>query len=216
MLQMNKLAEELLAVVKEYTRQVVELFDASESHWIGLTEDFPIAEVLDLDGELFLTWSDVQVIVDRMDDWLARYGSKDAVAQDVRDWENWWLDDTRLTASAQWPEIYEERWHRYQRTRPMINLKSWLMGCPRDVVEKPSLEDELRVMAAQRDMLAELADRYRDTRSLWNVLDSLDAEIKEKKKTKEKRDAALLEEMKQRAAYKEFRDLQDKAIEGAF
>lgn len=230
---MKTLAEELWAVVKEYTRQVVELFRAVDYHWIGMRDGTWIADVLELDSYLYLSWTDVQVLIDRMEDWVAAYGSKEAVAQEVRDWQEWWLDpsgteSTEKTEGTEghseigatnWlgaVEIYEERRHRYLRTLPKINLEHWLMGCPRDVPKNPSVDDELRVLVAQRALLEELADRYRDTRSLWNVIGNLDAEIKEKMKAKEKQDAKLLEAMKQSEAYKELRELQDRAIEEAF
>lgn len=198
-----KLKEQLWPVMKEYTRQVVELMEASEWHWIGTDDDGKGEyEMLDLDSEWFLSFGNVQLIIDRMDEWVKRYGSKEAVAQEIRDWQNWWLDGTDSTEHLL--ELWENRKQRGLRTYPWINLEHWLMGCPRDVKKTADPDDELRVLLVQRKMLTDLCKKYRDARTLSNVIDNLSAEIKEKQKQKDARDAKLMEEMKQCEAMQEF------------
>ena len=200
---MEKLKDKLWPVVKEYTRQVVELMEASEAHWIG-TDDHGKGEyeILDLDSEWFLSFGNVQLIIDRMDEWVKRYGSKEAVAQEIRDWQNWWLEGTDDAEDLL--ELWENRKRRGLRTYPWINLEHWLMGCPRDVKKPSNPDDELRVMKVQREMVRELIEKYRSSRTLWNIIDNLTAEIKEKQKQKDARDAKMLEEMKQCDAMQEF------------
>jgi len=201
---MATLKEQLWPVVKEYTRQVVELMEASEWHWIGTDDDGNGEyEMLDLDECWFLSFGNVQLIVDRMDEWVKRYGSKEAVAQEIRDWFDWWLEREETTGETLL-ELWENRRQRGLRTYPWINLEHWLMGCPRDVKRPENPDDELRVMKVQREMVTELIERYRSSRTLWNIIDNLTAEIKEKEKQKKARDAKMLEEMKQCEAMQEF------------
>lgn len=208
---MERLNEKLWPIVKEYTRQVAELLDCSEWHWIGTDDDGerPV-DVCDFGGVMFFTLEDMQVIIDRLDEWVKHYGSREAVAQEISDWFDWWLDDSSPEADASGTsaantlvELYETRCNRYMRTRPRINLESWLSGCPRDPW-KPTIEDEILTMECQRNVLKELIEKYRGARSLWNIFDALGAEIKEKKDIKEKRDEKLNEQMKETEAYKNF------------
>ena len=92
---------------------------------------------------------------------------------------------------------------RYTRTRPTINLENWLAGCPREP-RKPTIDDELRLLVCQQDTVRELMEKYRGDRSLCNIFDNISAEIKAKKKIKEKRDARLLHDMKHTDAYRNF------------
>lgn len=201
---MEKLKDKLLPVVKEYTRQVVELMEASESHWIGTDDEGKGEyEMLDLDSEYFLSFGNVQLIVDRLDEWVKRYGSKEAVAQEIRDWFNWWLDSDETTGETVL-ELWENRRQRGLRTYPWINLEHWLMGCPRNVKKPFDPDEELRVMKIQREMVSELIEKYRSSRTLWNIIDNLTAEIKEKEKEKKERDANTFEEKKQCDALMEF------------
>ena len=200
---MEKLKDKLWPVVKEYTRQVVELMEASEAHWIGTDDDGNGEyEILDLDSEWFLSFGNVQLIIDRMDEWVKRYGSKEAVAQEIRDWQNWWLEGTDDAEDLL--ELWENRKQRGLRTYPWINLEHWLMGCPRDVKKPADPDEELRVMKVQREMVTELIGKYRSSRTLWNIIDNLTAEIKEKEKQKKARDEKKLEDMEQCEAMQEF------------
>ena len=204
---MEKLNQKLWSILKEYTMQVAELMDCSEWHWIGTDDDgVRPASICDFDSTIFLTLEDMQVIIDRLDEWVKRYGSKDAVANEVREWVYWWLDDTRRFDPNPLIEIYENRLNRYQRTIPRINLQSWLAGCPRECDVENSIDDELRLLVCQRDTVKELIEKYRDARTLWNIFDNLGDEIKAKKAIKEKRDKELLEEMKKSDLYKKFED----------
>lgn len=206
---MEKLNEKLWSIVKEYTMQVAKLLDCDEWHWIGTDDDGekPI-DVCDFDGSMFLSLEEMQIIIDRLDEWVKRYGSKEAVAQEIRDWIEWWMKDSDSdNPDAAYPdpivEIYENRLNRYQRTYPRINLENWLAGCPREP-RPQTIDDEIRRLVCQRGMVKVLISKYREARSLWNVLESLSAEIKAKKAIKEKRDAKLQEDMKQTDAYRNF------------
>lgn len=204
---MEKLNQKLWSIVKEYTMQVAELMDCSEWHWIGTDDDgVRPASICDFDSTIFLTLEDMQVVIDRLDEWVKRYGSKDAVANEVREWFDWWLDDTKRVDPNPLVEVYENRLNCYQRTIPRINLQNWLAGCPRECDVENSIDDELRLLVCQRDTVKELIEKYRDARTLWNIFDNLGEEIKAKKAIKEKREKELLEEMKKSDLYKKFED----------
>lgn len=202
---MEKLNEKLWIIVKEYTMQTAKLLECSEWHWIGTDDDglHPIS-ICDFDGAFFLSLEDMQIIIDRMPEWLKKYGSKEAVAQEIVDWFDWWLSDPdNLESSHPLIEIYESRLHRALRTHPDINLEHWLMGCPR-VPHKPSLDDKIRLLECQCAMVSELSEKYRSSRTLWNVFDNLSAELKELRAKKKKIDEKLMNDMKQTEAYKNF------------
>lgn len=208
---MCKLNHKLWPIVKEYTRQVAELFDCAEWHWIGTDDDGekPV-DVCDFDGSMFMSLEEMQIVIDRLDEWVKRYGSRDAVAQEVRDWFDWWLEDSDpdggdTTRPNPLIEIYENRLQRYQRTYPRINLENWLAGCPRDAGKREmNIDDELRLRVCQRDMLKTLIEEFRESRSMWNIIDNLSAEIKALEAAKKKRDAEDWQRVKQTEAYKDF------------
>lgn len=195
-----KLSDKLWPIAKEYTRQVADLFGVSEWHWVGTDDDgaAPLS-VCDFGGCFFLALDDMQVIIDRLDEWVKRYGSKDAVAQEINDWFDWWLGDVE-EPNAAW-ELWESRAGVYLRTRPRISLEHWLMGCPRERKE-PTVYSELETLRRQREVVSELIGRYREARSLWNILDSLGAEIKEKEAIVKEREAEMMKELRKGYAYK--------------
>ena len=202
---MKKLSEQLWPIVKEYTRQVAEIMQCREWHWIGTNDDGEApAEVLDLDGYYFLSWQDIQIIVDRIDEWVRRYVSKEGVAEEVQAWQNWWLglpdDDMHPIL-----DVWESRRERYFRTAPYITLEHWLMGCPREKREKTP-HDHLRELKVKRELVKELTQEYRESRSLWNIIENLSADIKTLEAKVAKMDAEEIEKMKQSDAYKELVD----------
>ena len=75
------------------------------------------------------------------------------------------------------------------------------MGCPRER-NTPTVYSELETLHRQREVVSELIVRYRDARSLWNILDSLGAEIKEKEAIVKEREAEMMKELRKGYAYK--------------
>lgn len=206
---MATLKEKLWPIVKEYTRQIVELMEASEAHWIGTDDngDHP-ATVLDLGGCDFFSFDEVQVIIDNLDKWVARYGSREAVAQEIRDWQDWWLgeNDTKPSCAAlDVMEVWENRRDRYVNLRPRINLEHWLLGCPREKRD-PNDHDRLRELQVKRELVVELSHTYRGSRSLWNIIDNLSADIKACESRIKEQDEKIAEETKQKEAMQKFLD----------
>ena len=101
-----------------YMKQVADLLgrDQRDCHWVG-TDDHErgIYTICDLGDITFLTLDQMQVIIDRLPDWLRRYGTTEAVAQEIDDWMEWSIQEENMLDG-----------------HPRINLEHWLMGCPRE------------------------------------------------------------------------------------
>ena len=123
MARTKTLQSQLRDVALDYMKQVAKLLnrDPRDCHWVG-TDDHErgIYTICDLGDITFLTLDQMQVIIDRLPEWLARYGSREAVAQEIDDWMEW--------------SIQEENW---LDGHPRINLEHWLMGCPREPKTEP-------------------------------------------------------------------------------
>ena len=177
---MSKLKDNLWAAAREYARLFGEIIEAEPEHWVG---DEP---GLCCFGDCyFFTLEEIRTVVDNLPKYVKRYGSKEAVGQEVRDWVEWWLegvlpcqDMERVTARVT------------QQLRPNLNLQAWLDGCPRDERDAWSGPDAdfLRLLN-DRDTLQRLVAEYRGNRSLDNVLTSVLTKLEIERKKKEQRDA---------------------------
>ena len=65
-------------------------------------------------GDYFFNLSDIRTVVDNYRHWLQRYGTREAVGQEVRDWQYYTVD-------------------RLGKGKEYINLFHWLSGVPRDI-----------------------------------------------------------------------------------
>ena len=65
-------------------------------------------------GDYFFNLSDIRTVVDNYKYWLNRHGSREAVGQEVRDWQYYTVD-------------------RLGKGKEYINLFHWLSGVPRDI-----------------------------------------------------------------------------------
>ena len=201
----NKLTTEFRSHCNEYARQVADLLGYSEWHWVGVGDQgYGTYETLELGDWLYLSLSDCQTIIDRLPQWLSRYGSREAVASEIEAWQEWWLgDDDDPDNTAAVITLWESRRERYLRTYPRLNLEHWLLGCPRDR-QPESPHDRLRRLKVMRELITELCQQYRPQRSLWNIIDSLTADIKTAQADCDRLDAELHEQMKHSQAYKDF------------
>ena len=67
-------------------------------------------------GDYFFNLSDIRTVVDNYKYWLQRYGTREAVGQEVCDWQDYVV------------ECMSEK-------KNYINLFNWLNGAPRDIDE---------------------------------------------------------------------------------
>ena len=128
----------------------------------------------------------MQTIIDRFPEWEKRYGSRQAVAEEVRDWMEWSIEEQNLTDG-----------------HPRINLEHWLMGFPREKPE-PTIDDELSAYRDEMKAAEALIDRYGGERTLFDVKGEVQERIDTIMPEIERRNAEWFEEVKETEAYKEF------------
>ena len=101
------------------------------SHIIGVDFEFWVGDMREEDraadrpsqpvdvaqfGDYFFNLSDIRTVVDNYKYWLQRYGTREAVGQEVRDWQYYVVE-------------------RMSEKKNYINLFNWLNGAPRDIDE---------------------------------------------------------------------------------
>ena len=102
------------------------------SHIIGVDFEFWVGDMREEDraadrpsdsvdvaqfGDYFFNLSDIRTVVDNYKYWLNRHGSREAVGQEVCDWQDYVVE-------------------RMSEKKNYINLFNWLNGAPRDIDEK--------------------------------------------------------------------------------
>jgi len=121
---MKKLKDTLWSVAKEYARLVGQVIGQDPEFWVA--EDISVS-VCCFGDVWFLTLEEMQIIIDHMEKWLARYGTSQAVGQEVTDWLDWTIEDS-----------YDPDRDQYRR-HARINLWSWLTGLrPEDIQDHPA------------------------------------------------------------------------------
>ena len=190
----------MMAVAKEYARIFGQIIESELEFFVG---DDP-TDIACFGDCLFFSLSEMRDVVDNIDAYQARYGSREAVGQEIRDWVNWWVD----SSNALMERIESRVTH---QLRPNISLKAWLDGCPRQ--ERKPWEgpdaDYLRLQD-DADTLKRLIAEYRGSRSLDNVLENVQAQLDIETERKAKRDFAEWEKIMKSNAGKQFKkDVED-------
>lgn len=175
---MTKLNEHLWAVAKEYARLFGNIIDSRVEYWVG---DEP--ELCCFCDCYFFTLDEMRVVVDKIDDYSRKYGSREAVGHEVMAWADWVMDGALDTLME-----YATKRVTHQ-LRPNINLESWLNGCPREG-RKPFDGPDALLFQLRNDVetLERLISEYRDNRTLANVLANLQAKLDIEEKNKAERD----------------------------
>ena len=130
---MESLKDQLWAVAKEYARAAAKILDLSVEGW---TAEKMGVDTCEFSGDIYLTLQEMQVLVDDIDRWTARFGSREKVAEAV--WA-WWEHETDITDYVTMPtmqEIADTKADPLTETapdpcapeRPRINLYTWLSG----------------------------------------------------------------------------------------
>ena len=193
----KKLSLDLLGVAKEYARIFGDIIESELEFFVG---DDP-ADMACFGDSFFFSLSEMRDVVDNIDAYKARYGSKEAVGQEIRDWVYWWTDGDSGNALMERiePRVTYHLW-------PNISLKAWLIGCPRQE-RKPFSGPDAEYMRLQNDAntLKRLIAEYRGSRSLDNVLKNVQAQLDIETERKAKRDFAEWEEIMKSNAGKQFR-----------
>ena len=84
------LKERLYEIALEYSKKVSELLGVQEGYWVA--KDICV-NVCDFGDTMFLSLSDMQVIVEHYDEWLEKYGDKEKVTDRVMDWFDYYILD---------------------------------------------------------------------------------------------------------------------------
>lgn len=115
----NKWAFEI--VLEFYTYSFSEIIGVDFDYWVGdMREEDKQADrpsqTVDVAqfGDYFFNLADMRTVVDNYKYWRERYGTREAVAQEVRYWNDYAVE-------------------RLSNKKNHINLFNWLNGCPRDV-----------------------------------------------------------------------------------
>jgi hypothetical protein len=193
----KKLSLDLLGVAKEYARIFGEIIEAELEFFVG---DDP-TDMACFGDCFFFSLSEMRDVVDNIDAYQARYGSKEAVGQEIRDWVNWWADADSSNALMERiePRVTHHLW-------PNISLKAWLDGCPRQE-RKPYSGPDAEYMRLQddADTLKRLIAEYRGSRSLDNVLKNIQAQLDIEEERKAKRDFDAWEKIMKSDVGRQFR-----------
>ena len=194
MARTKTLQSQLRDVALDYMKQVAKLLnrDPRDCHWVGTdNHERGIYTICDLGDITFLTLDQMQVIIDRLPDWLRRYGTTEAVAQEIDDWMEW--------------SIQEENW---LDGHPRINLEHWLMGCPREPKTDTTIDKEIQ---QHRDILSVLGT-VRGTYGnipVGRAIENIHARLTELEARKRIEDETAFENIKHTEAYKHFRKMME-------
>ena len=164
--------------LNQYAQLFGQIIGAEEDcwRWIGDGLKESTFSVLEVGESYYFDFSNVQLVVDRLEEWLERYGNLHGVAYEVLEWHEWTLrqvhEDEGYPAAI---DVFEWKFERFMRTRPAINLESWLMGCPREI--KKDIRHEERILQAKMQMVAEMIGNYGSRATLAEVLKHIDDDI---------------------------------------
>lgn len=174
----TKLKEQLWAVAKEYARQFGELIGYDPDFWIG---DEPSACSF---GDYYFNLDEMREVVDSIGKYVKKYGTKEAVGQEILSWADWWMDG--ISDGGYMERALSRVTH---HLRPNINLVSWLNGCPRDGDGAWSGPDaDLMKRELQKTSVVELMKEYGHDATLLSVSASLTAKLIRMRKEKQVRD----------------------------
>ena len=122
---------EIIDKFGEVFNMLLDFYTERFSHIIGVDFEFWVGDMREEDraadrpsqpvdvaqfGDYFFNLSDIRTVVDNYKYWLQRYGTREAVGQEVRDWQDYVVE-------------------RMSEKKNYINLFNWLNGAPRDIDE---------------------------------------------------------------------------------
>ena len=107
-----------------YVKRFANIIDIDFEFWVGdmreedKQTDRPSQSVdVAQFGDYFFNLSDIRTVVDNYKYWLQRYGTREAVGQEVCDWQDYVVESM-------------------SEKKNYINLFNWLNGAPRDIDKK--------------------------------------------------------------------------------
>ena len=119
----EKFGETFDILLDFYTDRFAHIIGVNFDYWVGdmreedkqagrPSQSVDVAQF----GEYFFNLVDIRTVVDNYRYWLERYGTREAVGQEVCDWQDYVVE-------------------RMSEKKNYINLFQWLNGAPRDIDE---------------------------------------------------------------------------------
>lgn len=179
----SKLTQQKRSVMNEYAMQVAALMGfPKQFSWIADINETSELDALEIgEGAYYLGWTDLQVIIDKLDVWIEKYGSREAVAERITAWTDWWLDDYSEHNGCTIVDIWESRRQHYLRTIPRVNLKEWLMGAPIPSDEEDAFERRTR-LKVERELLMRYISEHGGYMQLRDLLYEVEKHLEEASK----------------------------------
>ena len=187
---MKQLNSTLWSVAKEYARLVGQVIGQEPEFWVA--EDISVSCCC-FGDVWFLTLEEMQIIIDHMPKWLARYGTRQAVGQEITDWLDWTIEDS-----------YDPDRDQYRR-HARINLWSWLTGLrPEDIEGKTTSADEIALHHDIIHALEMVRSSYGSAIPLGEAIGSITARLQELEARKKLEDDERFKNIRDTEEYKEF------------
>ena len=139
---------EIIEMVKDSFDKSLDFYTARFSHIIGVDFDYWVGDMREEDkqadrpsqsvdvaqfGDYFFNLVDIRTVVDNYKYWLKRYGTREAVAQEVRDWHDYVVE-------------------RMGNKKSYINLFHWLLGVPSDINDNNNVAVDGRVSDENKEI----------------------------------------------------------------
>lgn len=177
---MTNLNKRMWAVAKEYAWLFGEVIGMEPEFWVS---DEPF--LCCFGDTMFFSLEEMRQVIDRLPEYVRRYGSREAVGEEIQAWVNWWLDGINhedIMLERILPRVTHQ-------LRPNITLVAWLDGCPRDDRRPWSGPDaDFLRLQNDHDTLLRLIREYGPDRELKVVLGGVDIELKKETEAKRQRD----------------------------
>lgn len=123
-----------------YILLFAKIIDVDFDYWVGDMREEDIAanrSHLTVDvaqfGDYFFNFADIRTVVDNYKYWLKRYGTREAVAQEVCDWHDYAVE-------------------RMGNKKSYINLFNWLLGAPSDIDDNNDVAADGRVSDENKEI----------------------------------------------------------------
>lgn len=139
---------DIIELVRDSFDKFLDFYIARFSHIIGIDFEFWVGDMREEDkqadrpsqsvdvaqfGDYFFNLSDIRTVVDNYKYWLQRYGTREAVGQEVCDWQDYVVE-------------------RMGNKKSYINLFNWLLGAPSDIDDKTNVAADGRVSDENKEI----------------------------------------------------------------
>lgn len=174
----SKLTQQKRSVMNEYAMQVAALMGfPKDFSWIADINETSDLDALEIgEGAYYLGWTDLQVIIDKLDVWIEKYGSREAVAERIVAWNDWWLEDYSEHNGCTIVDIFESKKQRFLCMCPRICLEAWLMGVPVTPYEE-NVYDRKRRLTVEREMVMHYIDEFGGYTQLRDLLYQIEDQL---------------------------------------